>query len=141
MKISHIVGIVVIAIAIGVIVSTGGDASSYVNFSEAYQLAANGKNTKIHVVGELKKNADGEILGVRYNPAEDPNYFEFVLLDDQKRESKVIYFNPKPADFERSEKIVVVGSVKNNVFHADKILMKCPSKYQETEFVEAPKNI
>ena len=141
MKISHIVGIIVIAVAIGVIISTGGDASSYVNFSEAYQLAANGKNTKIHVVGELKKNQSGEILGVYYKPEDDPNYFEFVLIDDQKRESKVVYFNPKPADFERSEKIVVVGSVKNNVFHADKILMKCPSKYQETKFVEASKTI
>lgn len=139
MKISHIIAIVVIAVAIGVIVSTSGDASSYVSFKEAYELASNGKNKKIHVVGELKKSPEGEIIGVKYNPAEDPNYFEFILVDEDKRESKVIYFNPKPADFERSEKIVVVGSVKNNAFYADKILMKCPSKYQETELKEAPK--
>lgn len=37
----------------------------------------------------------------------------------------------KPQDFERSEQIVVTGSMKDNQFYADEILMKCPSKYKE----------
>ena len=35
MKKSHIIGIVVIAMAIGIILTTAGDASSYVTFEEA----------------------------------------------------------------------------------------------------------
>jgi cytochrome c-type biogenesis protein CcmE len=30
--------------------------------------------------------------------------------------------------------VVVIGAMKNDVFYADKILMKCPSKYQDNEF-------
>ena len=45
----------------------------------------------------------------------------------------MVYFNPKPQDFERSEQVVITGNMKNDVFVADKILLKCPSKYTENE--------
>ena len=64
MKKSHILAIGVIAIAIAIIVSTAGDASTYVNFDQAYQLAATGSSTQVHVVGELPKDAAGNILGL-----------------------------------------------------------------------------
>jgi cytochrome c-type biogenesis protein CcmE len=35
----------------------------------------------------------------------------------------------KPQDFERSEKLVLIGKMENDTFYASKILMKCPSKY------------
>lgn len=134
MKITHIVAIVVIGIAIAVIVSTAGDASSYVSFKEAKAMAAEDDDSKVHVVGKLNKSAQGEIMGMVYAPQLDPNYFEFQLVDQNNELHKVIYANPKPQDFERSEQVVVIGSMnKNNVFVCDKILMKCPSKYQETE--------
>lgn len=131
MKISYIIGIVVIALAITIIISTTGDASQYVSFAEAKTLAQNGRTTKIHVVGQLKKDAQGNILGMEYNPVKNPNLFAFTLIDQKQQECKVIYKSPKPADFERSEQIVVVGNMQQDVFVADKILMKCPSKYQE----------
>lgn len=137
MKISHIIGIVVIAVAIGVIVSMSGDASTYVDFSKATELASEGSSKKVHVVGELTKDDSGTIIGMRYTPQEDPNYFEFYLRDDKNKVQKVVYFNPMPQDFERSEKVVVIGAMKKDVFHADKILMKCPSKYQDNEFRDA----
>jgi cytochrome c-type biogenesis protein CcmE len=134
MKITHIVGIVVIGIAIAVIVSTAGDASSYVSFKEAKAMAEDDDDSKVHVVGKLSKSSQGEIMGMVYAPQLDPNYFEFQLVDQNNELHKVIYANPKPQDFERSEQVVVIGSMnKSNVFVCDKILMKCPSKYQETE--------
>jgi len=36
-----------------------------------------------------------------------------------------------PPDFLRSEKVVVNGNYQNSQFIAKKILLKCPSKYQE----------
>jgi cytochrome c-type biogenesis protein CcmE len=129
----HLGGLLVIAVAIAVIVSTSGDASSYVCFKEAVELAEDGENTKVHVVGQLPKSVSGEIEGMFYDPQVDPNLFRFILVDEKKEKKEVLYFNPKPADFERSEKIVVVGGMKEGKFVADKILMKCPSKYQEGE--------
>lgn len=139
MKTTHIVLLVVIAVAIGVIVSMTGSASSYVTFNEAKEMASNGENNKIHVVGKLKKSASGTIEGMEYHPELDPNYFKFQLVDTTQTEMSVVYANPKPTDFERSEQIVIIGSVKEDVFVADKILMKCPSKYTEKEIKEVAK--
>lgn len=133
MKITHIIGIIVIGVAIAIIISTAGDASSYVTFKEAKEMAGEGNETKVHVVGKLYKSSAGDILGMVYSPQLDPNYFEFELVDQNNERTKVIFSKPKPADFERSEQIVVIGTMKNGVFMCDNILMKCPSKYQETE--------
>ncbi len=133
MKKSVIVAVIVIAVAIGIIVSSTGGTSSYVNFEKAKEMASKGEDEKVHVVGKLKKNAQGKIENIFYNPLVDPNYFEFQLFDLNNQTMRVIYGSPKPADFERSEQIVIIGSVKENVFYASKILMKCPSKYAEKE--------
>ncbi len=134
MKPTHIIGIIVIAVAIGMIITTMGDASQYVSFKQAEEMAKNGRTTKIHVVGALRKNPQGKVLELEYKPEINPNFFAFTLIDQEKRAERVIYRNPKPADFERSEQVVVIGKYQNNEFVADKILMKCPSKYQENKF-------
>ncbi len=129
MKKSHIIGLVVIAAAIGIIIATAGDASSYVNFDQAYQMSTVGNKSSIHVVGELKKDLRGEITGLEKSP--DNLSFSFLLIDENKKEQKVYYNEPMPPDFTRSEKVVVIGSYHGDTFVADKILLKCPSKYQE----------
>ncbi|PVY44037.1 cytochrome c maturation protein CcmE domain-containing protein [Pontibacter virosus] len=133
MKKSHIIGIIVIAMAIGIIMTTAGDASTYVSFGDAIELAKDGNSTKVHVVGRLKKDNQGHIVGMQYEPMKDPNYFAFTLVDTNRFEQRVVYFNPKPQDFERSEQVVITGNMQNDVFVADKILLKCPSKYTENE--------
>jgi len=130
MKITHVILLLVIAVAIGVIISTSGDASKYVDFEEAQELSVDSPEEKVHVVGKLKKNRFGEIEGMNYNPAVDPNYFEFVITDNKNREERVVYLSPKPQDFEKSEQIVIIGGFHGKTFKADKILMKCPSKYE-----------
>jgi cytochrome c-type biogenesis protein CcmE len=133
MKKSHIFLIAIIAVAIGVILSTAGDASSYVSFQEANQMAVAGKEAEVHVVGKLKKDGSGQIVGIEYQPQLDPNYFSFVLVDNNNEERKVVYYKGKPQDFEKSEQVVVVGNIQEGNFQARSILMKCPSKYQENE--------
>ena len=134
MKKSHILGIVVIAIAVGIIMSTAGDASSYVTFSQAQQMASSGNDNKIHVVGTLKTADDGNIVGIE--PAADKLSFSFMMVDAEMREQKVYFPEPMPVDFLRSEQVVVIGAYHDNeLFVADKILLKCPSKYQEQEIV------
>ena len=133
MKKTHIIGIAIIAIAIAIIMSTAGDASSYVSFKEAKELASEGNNNAVHVVGRLKKDPNNHIVGMQYNPLQDPNYFTFTLVDTNRIEQQVVYYKPKPQDFERSEQVVIIGKMKQDKFVADKILLKCPSKYVENE--------
>jgi cytochrome c-type biogenesis protein CcmE len=141
MKLSHIIALIVIAVAIGIIVSTASDASTYVDFGVAEEMASQGSTKKIHVVGNLKKDPQGNIEGISYNPALDANHFEFMLFDQKNVGRKVIYEDGKPQDFGKAEQVVVIGQMKNGVFACDKILLKCPSKYQEgkAEFEEVKK--
>ena len=129
MKKTHIIRLVVIAIALMVIVSTAGDASSYVSFSEAKEMAERGNNNKIHVVGKLKKDNNDQVVGIE--SSDDKLSFRFTLIDENNLEQTVYYPNPMPTDFLRSEQVVVIGAYTNDRFIADKILLKCPSKYQE----------
>ena len=132
MKKSSILGIVVIAIFIAIIISIYGDSSTYASFDEAQKT-----EEELHVVGTLNKEKD-----LIYDPVKDANHFSFYMLDDHGKECKVIFQGSKPQDFERSEQIVLTGKMVGEEFHASKILMKCPSKYndQQIEVTEATAN-
>jgi cytochrome c-type biogenesis protein CcmE len=68
-------------------------------------------------------------IGLEKSP--DNLSFSFVLKDEANKEQTVFYNEPMPPDFTRSEKIVVIGGFQGDHFVASKILLKCPSKYQE----------
>ena len=132
MKKGHISGLGIIAIAIVIIMTSIGDASSYESFSTAWEMKEDGEDKAIHVVGKLKKDETGQVAGIEVR--EDKTSFTFLLVDNEGTEQKVFYNEPVPADFQRSEQVVVIGSYRDkDIFVADKILMKCPSKYQETD--------
>jgi len=124
MKKTYIILIALIAVAIAAIFSMYGDASTYEDFA----VAAENQGKEFHIVGTLNKNKEKY-----YNPKENANYFTFFLIDEKGNESKVVYHNPEPTDFDRSEKIVIIGSMNGDVFEASKILLKCPSKYNDNE--------
>ena len=123
MKKSSIAGMIIIAIAISVIISTYADSSTYGSFSDARKT-----ESELHVVGQLNKRK-----ALFYNPIQDANYFSFYLKDNDGKECKVVFSGSKPQDFERSEQIVLTGKMIGDEFHASKILMKCPSKYTKDE--------
>jgi cytochrome c-type biogenesis protein CcmE len=129
MKKTHILLILVLAGAVAILVLTAGDASNYVAFKDAYEMAAAGNTKEIHVVGELTKDASGRITGIETGA--DKVSFSFVLIDENGKHQKVEYNQPMPQDFAKSEKVVVIGRYEGNTFKASKILLKCPSKYQE----------
>jgi len=123
MKKSSIAGIIIIALAIGIIISTYADSSTYGSFTDATESSA-----ELHVVGQLNKEKE-----LFYKPQQDANYFAFYMKDNEGKECKVVFNGSKPQDFERSEQIVLTGKMIGNEFHASKILMKCPSKYTTDE--------
>jgi Cytochrome c-type biogenesis protein CcmE len=129
MKRSSVVAIIVIAIAIAMIIVMYADSSTYSTFTEAKE-----KQTELYVVGVLNKNKE-----LHYEPTKDANHFSFYMYDNDSTECRVVFRGAKPQDIERSEQIVLTGKMVGNEFHASKILMKCPSKYEqdEMEVIEA----
>lgn len=119
MKKSAIIGLITIAICVCFLVSLNADTSSYSNFTEAAKDAR-----EFHVMGYWEKSK-----GTHYDPQKDANHFSFFMKDQNGTVNKVVYKGTKPQDFERSEKLVLIGEMKAGTFYASKILMKCPSKY------------
>lgn len=120
MKTIHIIIILVLVIAIGVIITTLSDASTYSDFKEAGKKP----DKEFHIIGKLDKNKP-----VEYDAQKNANQFAFFLIDDKGSERRVVYNNTKPQDFEKSEKVVVIGTMKGDEFRATGLLLKCPSKY------------
>ncbi len=123
MKKIHIAAIGILCIALALIFSASQDFSTYASFKDA---AASG--TEVKIVGELAKEKE-----IYYDPAEDPNYFSFHVIDKDGVTRKVIMNRAKPQDFEMSEQIVVTGKLSGDDFLASDILLKCPSKYKDEE--------
>ncbi len=122
MKRSQVIALLVIAVALGALITSLVDSSSYASFDEAF---AN-KGEEYHVVGELDHNSD-----ISYDPKENAKVMSFYMKDREGTRKKVYLNRSKPNDFERSEKIVVIGKAKEDAFYATDILLKCPSKYED----------
>jgi cytochrome c-type biogenesis protein CcmE len=45
--------------------------------------------------------------------------------------TKVVYKNSKPTDFEKSQRVVMKGSMVGETFECQEIILKCPSKYTD----------
>ncbi|HKG06944.1 MAG TPA: cytochrome c maturation protein CcmE [Pedobacter sp.] len=129
MKKSAIIGLITIAICVCFLVSLNADTSSYSSFTEAAKDAR-----EFHVMGYWEKTK-----GTYYDAQKDANHFAFYMKDQNGSVNKVVYNGTKPQDFERSEKLVLIGEMKEGTFYASKILMKCPSKYNN-DLVEVKKD-
>ncbi len=123
MKKIHIIAIVMIAVAIGLLVNAADDMSTYATFEQATQTG-----DRVKVAGQLAKDKE-----MHYDPEEDPNYFSFYIRDTKGEERKVVLLAAKPQDFELSEQLVLTGQMQGDEFVATDMLMKCPSKYKDEE--------
>ncbi|MFN4081486.1 MAG: cytochrome c maturation protein CcmE [Saprospiraceae bacterium] len=131
MKISHLIAIGVIVAAIGVLVSSSKDFTTYATFAQA---SASGQ--KVKLVGELVKDRP-----IEYDPETNPDYMSFFLKDEKGEVRQVVLRAAKPQDFERSEQIVLTGAMKGDIFEASDMLLKCPSKYKDQETYVREKEI
>jgi len=126
MKVKTIVGVVLLIGFTGLLfMNFGQQVGGYMNFEQAAE-----SGSKAHVVGIWLQDRESS-----YNPSE--NVFVFYMQDDDGNVRRVEYPNPKPANFEDAEKLVIEGVADGEVFQAEHILVKCPSKYN----AEAPTDL
>lgn len=102
----------------------GEQVGGYMDFAEA-----EASGTKAHVVGTWAQNQP-----MAYDRAN--NVFTFHMQDENGQVRKVRYGDPKPANFEDAEQLVVEGYAQDDVFVAEHILVKCPSKYNDAKGLE-----
>lgn len=119
MKITRIIALLVVVVAAIIIYTSMAEASRYANFNQAFSKPGE----KFTVIGKLDRSK--QIVDL-------PNRLEFYVIDEEQNTRKVICNKSKPQDFERSEKIVMTGTAKGEQFEATELLLKCPSKYNDT---------
>ena len=125
MKKIHLVAVLMIVVSIVIFITASKDVSTYATFDIAETTG-----NRVKIVGQLDLTK-----GIEFKPEIDPNKTSFYMKDENGRLKEVVLLQPKPQDFEMSEQIVLTGEVKGDVFIADEVLMKCPSKYKDEEIL------
>lgn len=120
-KLWYIVGTVCVAafLAYGA-TAFKSNLTPYVGFEEAQR-----SGSKVQVAGGLVADSS------QYE--DQTQELIFRIYDEDGREMLVHYKGTKPANFEEATEIVAIGSWQEEAFHADQLLVKCPSKYQGVE--------
>ena len=78
---------------------------------------------KLQVKGEWAKDRES------FFDAERGQYV-FYMKDDQSQIVRVVLDGAKPNNFELATSIVAKGKFEGEIFHAEVVLTKCPSKYE-----------
>ena len=129
MKRSHIIALVIIAVAVAALIGSLNDSSSYASLTDAFKQP----EREFHVVGTLDRSEP-----IVYEPSVNPSLTSFTMLDLDGRKCRVNLAMAKPNDLERSERVVLIGKAgADGEFHAKDMLLKCPSKYNEENQVTA----
>jgi cytochrome c-type biogenesis protein CcmE len=132
MKKIHIILLIFIAAAIAVLISFLQTATTY----DTVQTAMDKPGKFVHLMARWDKSQPLE-----YDALKDPNYLSFTAIDTLGKSVKVIYHNPKPENFEMSEKLVLKGKYTGEgYFDCKSIQTKCPSKYKD-DMKAAQKNV
>ena len=119
MKPKLLIGVLSIVIFTSLLMyNFGNSISTYVNFEQAEGLSS------AHVVGTWEKSQ-------HHHFSRETMRFTFHMEDENGNVRKVVYPKPKPNNFEEATQLVVIGEMRNGVFHANEMLMKCPSKYND----------
>jgi cytochrome c-type biogenesis protein CcmE len=122
MKRTHIIILVAIAISVvGLFVLMGKDFATV----DTIASAKHKQGKYVHINAELDKSS------IEYDAAKDPNYLAFYVADSLGDRIKVIYHNSKPAELEKSDRVLIQGSMQGDVFECKNISLKCPSKYKD----------
>ena len=130
MKKMHIILLGAVAVVIAGLMTWIKDLSTYDSIASARRK----EGRFVHLIAKLDKAE-----AVVYDPVNDPNYLSFYALDSLGGKTKVVYLNAKPTDFEMSDRIVMKGKMKGEVFECKEIVLKCPSKYTEDPNVQMEK--
>jgi cytochrome c-type biogenesis protein CcmE len=116
--------IIIFIIALGLLVAAVFSLSEdilspYVPFKEAMESP----RKYVQIIGKLDKT-----VPVVHKEGE----YSFTLIDKEGSKMIATHRGTKPQNFEHTDQVVVLGryNAAGNLFEADKVLVKCPSKYR-----------
>ncbi len=124
MKTKYIVGIIIVLVFVAWGVSAFFKTTvQYVSFAEARSSAR-----PVQVAGEIDHD------NVFFDTENERLLFTIYEMDSEDpaiRDSlNIVYYGVVPGNFDQATSVLVRGKPGDEAFEAEKLLVKCPSKYQ-----------
>lgn len=117
-RIGTIVSVTVATLSLGGMVAAFlMNASPYVSITDAKE-----GQSGVHVVGVIDKSTIRTDLASRTTT--------FTVSDQEGARMNVICTGSPPSNLDQADRVVAIGTFREGAFHADKITVKCPSKYE-----------
>jgi cytochrome c-type biogenesis protein CcmE len=128
MKRNEIIIILIVAVVlVSIIAAYNASSSKSATFADAKHEVG----VKFKIVGTFDKSK-----GVERNPEQDANLTIFSMVDESGTSERVMLHDDQgePMGLKQSESVTIEGKYnETGEFHADFILMKCPSKYDQNK--------
>lgn len=129
-KTKFIIGGVIIALAIVYLIYTGIQSTS------AYFLTVD----ELYAKGEVMQNRTVRVSGAVDADTIDFNNHDLIVtfdvLSDTGERMPVIFHGPKPDQMREGASAILEGKYDGEMFTAQTLLLKCPSRYEEGEIEE-----
>ena len=96
---------------------------AFVKNSSPYVTVAQAKESReqsVHLAGDIDKSS------VSFGGGS----VTFTIKDEDGAVANIVYNGPPPANMGEATKVVAIGTMKGDVFEAERLLLKCPSKYE-----------
>jgi cytochrome c-type biogenesis protein CcmE len=122
MRRTHIVLLLITAGLMAALIGTFTSTSESVDFARAFEEPG--------VIFKVSGTLD-HAHPIEYDPEADASTTRFHMKDRNGVTREVLLNEPKRQGLEQSESIDLYGKVIDGRFQASKMLMKCPSKYNE----------
>ncbi len=114
-----LIAAIVILFAGIAVYSVRGVVNPYVTFKQAMKEASH-----VQILGTLYKSVP---------TAHFEGYYTFTLIDKDGTMMNIMHKGLKPQNFDHSTQVAAIGryNTDTKTFDADKLLLKCPSRYKE----------
>jgi cytochrome c-type biogenesis protein CcmE len=124
-KTKFIIGGVVIALAIVYLIYTGIQSTSayFLTVNELYAKGPAFHNRTVRVAGQV----DAETIVFNNRDL----ILAFDVVDDTGERMHVVFNGPKPDQMREGADAIVEGKYNGELFTAQSLLLKCPSRYEE----------
>jgi len=149
-KMKFLIGglLIVAAIVYLIVSSTHANAQYFLTVDEIYSKGAEVQNRDLRISGAVIGDSiqyDPQTLNLTFTIANIPGdnkeievqgglakVLHDAVVDQNNRTLTVIYNGPKPDLLRDEAQAILTGKVGDDgVFHADELLLKCPTKYEE----------
>ena len=129
-RVKFIIGGAVIALALVYLIftTTQSTASYFLTVEDLYDKGSTIYDRNVRVSGMVVGDS------VDFNSSDLILRFEIV---GESGETLPVYFNgPKPDQMRQDAEAIIQGKFDGNEFTAQELLLKCPSRYEESGFTE-----